>query len=196
MFHHSYCSSIPTVVYNTQMCSHTKRYMDARNRNVGPMRVIHRVPDKFTIRSRQAHDTFTTKADCRWISFNFVCVTFTTCSRLVRDRLYVLVKNPWRSLISIKSVEQPCRESADKSQVTEGSRTSGIQPRIQMLTILNTLRHPVIVSWSDVSPVHQRMNYNIATPRWHSARRPGNAQNCLYSFVNLKIVYIPFWYCI
>jgi hypothetical protein len=49
------------------------------------MRVIHRVPDKFTTRSRQAHDTFTTKNRSQWISFNFVRDTFTTCSRLVRD---------------------------------------------------------------------------------------------------------------
>jgi hypothetical protein len=86
------------------------------------MRVIHRVPDKLTTRSRQAplrsreihireridwndlgsydvicglccrktssrhvHDKFTTKNRSRWISFNFVCDTFTTCSRLVHD---------------------------------------------------------------------------------------------------------------
>jgi hypothetical protein len=51
------------------------------------MRVIHRVPDKFTIRSRQAHDTFTTKNRSRWISFNFVRDSFTTDSYsiLVRE---------------------------------------------------------------------------------------------------------------
>jgi hypothetical protein len=53
-------------------------------KNMFLMRVIHRVPDKFTTRSRQAHDTFTTKNRSRWISFNFVRDTFTTCSRLVR----------------------------------------------------------------------------------------------------------------
>jgi hypothetical protein len=51
------------------------------------MRVIHWVPDKFTTRSRQAHDTFTTKNRSRWISFNFVRYTFMTdfYSRLVRE---------------------------------------------------------------------------------------------------------------
>jgi hypothetical protein len=48
------------------------------------MRVIHRVRDKFTTRSRQAHDTFTTKNRSQWIGFNFV--SFATRSLLVHDR--------------------------------------------------------------------------------------------------------------
>jgi hypothetical protein len=42
------------------------------------LRVIHRVPNKFTTRSRHVHDKFTTKTHSRWISFNFVRDTFTT----------------------------------------------------------------------------------------------------------------------
>jgi hypothetical protein len=54
------------------------------------MRVIHRVPDKFTS-SRHVHK-FTTKNRSRWISFDFVHDTFTS-SRLVRDSLTTVVRD-------------------------------------------------------------------------------------------------------
>jgi hypothetical protein len=49
------------------------------------MRVIHRVPDKFMTRSRQAHDTFTTRSRQKIAAGGSASILSATRSRLVRD---------------------------------------------------------------------------------------------------------------
>jgi hypothetical protein len=71
------------------------------------MRVIHRVPDKFTS-SRQAHDTFATKNSSRWISFNFVRDTFTTCSRQISTHVSFATRSNMFDLVANESWSRLC----------------------------------------------------------------------------------------
>jgi hypothetical protein len=90
--------------------------------------------------SRQVYDSFTTKNHSRWISFNFVRDTFTSCSRLVRDSFTTYF---YSRLVRILSVDHLQRHVITSRLVRDTFTTAVVnESRTSRKLVWNPVDHP------------------------------------------------------